>query len=58
MESNSKANKIQLSQETADLLQKAGKSHWIQAREDLIKAKVRVLVSSSSSSSIQFLKCF
>lgn len=39
MESNGKPNKIQLSQETADLLTATGKGHWVSAREDKVYAK-------------------
>jgi hypothetical protein len=39
MEHNGERGKIQVSQETADLLIAAGKSHWIRAREDKIIAK-------------------
>lgn len=39
MESNGKTNRIQLSQETADLLTQAGHHHWIDARADKVVAK-------------------
>jgi Adenylate and Guanylate cyclase catalytic domain len=39
MESTGKANKIQISQETANLLNDAGKSHWITPRDTLVEAK-------------------
>lgn len=39
MESHSIPGKVQISQSTADLLLKAGKVSWIQAREGLINAK-------------------
>ena len=39
MESTSERGKIQVSQETADLLMAAGKSHWLKPREDLVVAK-------------------
>ena len=39
IESNGQRNRIHLSQETADLLIAAGKSHWVEAREDRISAK-------------------
>ena len=39
MESNGAPRRIQVSQETATLLQQAGKGHWIRKREDLITAK-------------------
>ena len=39
MESNGLPDKIQLSQETADLLLAAGKASWIVAREDKVNAK-------------------
>jgi hypothetical protein len=38
MESAGIANKIQLSQQTANLLEEAGKGHWLIARDDRIKA--------------------
>jgi len=39
MESNGIRDKIQLSQETADLLIAAGKTNWLSQREDLVYAK-------------------
>jgi hypothetical protein len=39
MESNGVKGQIQLSQATADLIMDAGKSHWLQQREDAITAK-------------------
>jgi 3'5'-cyclic nucleotide phosphodiesterase/Adenylate and Guanylate cyclase catalytic domain len=39
MESNGERNRIQVSQETADLIVAGGKGHWLTARADLIKAK-------------------
>lgn len=39
MESTGLAGKIQVSQETADLLVKAGKMSWITPREERIMAK-------------------
>jgi len=39
MESNGAKEKIHVSQETADLIQAAGKSHWITPRKDKIQAK-------------------
>jgi hypothetical protein len=39
MESTGIANNVQLSQETADLLNAAGKGHWLVPREDKVKAK-------------------
>lgn len=39
MESTGERGKIQVSQETADLLMAAGKSHWLKPREELITAK-------------------
>lgn len=39
MESNGTKSKIHLSQESAELLMKAGKSSWIKLREDKINAK-------------------
>ena len=39
MESNGEKNKIQVSQDTADLLVSHGKQSWLSKREDLIQAK-------------------
>jgi hypothetical protein len=39
MESTSERGKIQVSQETADLLMAAGKSHWLKPRGELVVAK-------------------
>jgi class 3 adenylate cyclase len=39
MESNGMADRIHVSEETANLLRKAGKAHWITQREDKIVAK-------------------
>uniref|UniRef100_A0A7S3P6B8 Phosphodiesterase n=1 Tax=Amphora coffeiformis TaxID=265554 RepID=A0A7S3P6B8_9STRA len=39
MESTGKAGKIQVSQSTADLLNTAGKGHWIRPREEAVVAK-------------------
>ena len=39
MESNGQKGKIQVSQDTADLLIAAGKEKWLTAREDLVEAK-------------------
>jgi class 3 adenylate cyclase len=39
MESTGARNKIQVSEEVAELLLKAGKAHWIQPRQDLVIAK-------------------
>jgi hypothetical protein len=39
MESNGRPHCIHLSEETAELLRKAGKQHWIKQREDKIVAK-------------------
>jgi len=39
MESNGKRDSIQISEQTANLLIAAGKSYWIQQREDKIIAK-------------------
>jgi hypothetical protein len=39
MESNSKPGRIQVSQETADLLIAAGREDWVTPRQDKIKAK-------------------
>lgn len=39
MESNGKRNRIQVSQKTADLIELAGKGHWLTPRLDKIDAK-------------------
>jgi class 3 adenylate cyclase len=39
IESTGALNKIHVSQEAADLLQKAGKGHWLTPREDRVNAK-------------------
>ena len=39
MESTGQRDKIQVSQETADLLLGAGKTHWVTQREDKVIAK-------------------
>lgn len=39
IESSGTANKIHLSQETAELLIAAGKTHWVVARQDIVNAK-------------------
>lgn len=39
MESTGMPTKIQLSQETTDLLLAAGKGHWVTQREDKVIAK-------------------
>ena len=39
MESNGKPGRVHLSEQTASLLGKSGKSHWIEMREDKIIAK-------------------
>jgi class 3 adenylate cyclase len=57
MESNGFAGKIQVSQETADLLIAAGKQHWLTPREDKIVAKGKgelqtYWVSTKSSGSV------
>ena len=39
MESTGLRNKIHVSQETADLLREAGKSHWVEERKDVVVAK-------------------
>ena len=39
MESTGLRNKIHISQETADLLQEAGKGHWVEERKDIVVAK-------------------
>ena len=46
MESNGIAGKIQVSQETADKLTLAGKSHWLTQREDKITAKGKGLLQT------------
>jgi len=39
MESNGQRDMVHISQATADLLEKAGKGHWVTPREDVIVAK-------------------
>ena len=39
MESTGVKGKIQISQATAELINKAGKAHWLRPREDAVKAK-------------------
>jgi hypothetical protein len=39
MESNGERNRIHMSQDTADLLEKAGKGHWVVPRKETITAK-------------------
>mmetsp|Transcript_42207 Transcript_42207/g.101959 ORF Transcript_42207/g.101959 Transcript_42207/m.101959 type:complete len:608 (+) Transcript_42207:114-1937(+) len=39
MESTGKKGRIQVSQETADLLRTSGKAHWLRPREELVNAK-------------------
>ena len=39
IESGGKSGRIHISQETADLVVKAGKSHWLVKRQDIIQAK-------------------
>lgn len=39
MESTGTANKIQVSQATADLLKQAKKLHWLKPREEMVEAK-------------------
>jgi class 3 adenylate cyclase len=39
MESNGAPNRIQMSEETAKLIQQAGKSHWLEERSDKVDAK-------------------
>ncbi len=51
MESTSLRNRIQLSQATADLLIKAGKSSWIAKRSDEVQAKGKGLMQT------YWLKC-
>ena len=46
MESTGIKNKIQVSQATADLLEDAGKSHWLRSREDAVKAKGKGVLST------------
>ena len=44
MESTGRVDKIQVSQTTADLLRNAKKSHWLQAREEMVEAKGKGLM--------------
>ena len=46
MESTGQGNRIQLSQSTADLLIKAGKASWIQARRDQVDVKGKGIVQT------------
>ena len=39
IESTGQRNRIHISQETATLLEEAGKGHWLQSRDDLVVAK-------------------
>lgn len=39
IESTSESNRIQISQETADLLEEAGKPHWFSKRAEPVHAK-------------------
>ena len=58
MEKNGERNKIHISEETANLLRKGGKSHWLQARQSKVHVRSRgalqtyfVLPKSSDASS-------
>eukprot|EP00522_Entomoneis_paludosa_P015215 CAMPEP_0172460140 /NCGR_PEP_ID=MMETSP1065-20121228/35696_1 /TAXON_ID=265537 /ORGANISM="Amphiprora paludosa, Strain CCMP125" /LENGTH=1281 /DNA_ID=CAMNT_0013215079 /DNA_START=46 /DNA_END=3891 /DNA_ORIENTATION=- len=46
MESTGVVNKIHVSPSTAELLKKAGKSHWLSRREDAIEAKGKGLIQT------------
>ncbi|KAL7574161.1 hypothetical protein ACA910_014840 [Epithemia clementina (nom. ined.)] len=46
MESTSRPNKIQISQETTDLLNDANKGHWCEKRLDLVEAKGKGLLQT------------
>ena len=46
MESTSHPHKIQISQETADLLNEANKGHWCNKRTDLVQAKGKGLLQT------------
>jgi hypothetical protein len=46
MESSSQPNKIQVSQQTAELVVDAGKGHWLRARKDLVNAKGKGLLQT------------
>jgi len=48
MESNGQKEKIHVSQETADLINAANKSHWLTAREEKIQAKGKVRRTGSA----------
>ncbi len=39
MESNGKPGRIHMSEDTAGLLQEAGKGHWLEKRTDIVRAK-------------------
>ena len=49
MESTGISNKIHASQKTVDLLMKAGKGHWVRARDDEVYAKGKCLCNSNSA---------
>jgi len=44
MESTGKINKIQVSESTAELLKNARKSHWLQARDEMVEVKGKGLL--------------
>ena len=46
MESTSEVNRIQLSEETAKLLARAGKEHWVVPREQVVEAKGKGMLST------------
>lgn len=46
MESHGKRGRIQVSEQTADLLMEAGKGSWIKRRSDMIEAKGKGLLAT------------
>jgi Adenylate and Guanylate cyclase catalytic domain len=46
MESTGKPNMVQISQETADLLEAAGKKHWFEPRREKVEAKGKGLLTT------------
>ena len=58
METTGVRNKIHLSQETADLLVEANKSHWIESRKDIVVAKGKLFFSNKCHNAgfISFLR--
>ena len=46
MESTGERSKIQISEATADILNLAGKNHWLRKREDAVEAKGKGLLTT------------